>query len=246
MAKVLVIQFRFEARALELEERAIRRVLENTGAEVVCKNALAGELDWSCPDKGLTGHDAVILAGSGELYFDGGYAEEHEGRIIASKIAREARPFAEYLLEHDIPTLGICFGHQLLGYAAGVDVGHSVLESKTGTQTVELTDDGVKDPLFLGLPRVFTAQYAHKDVLFDLPTGTTILARNGDKCRFSALRYGPKMYSVQFHPERRKEDCIESSGWYSGYLPEGVKPEDVFTDTKESEKVMTNFVTLIK
>ncbi len=245
MANVLLIQFRKEARALELEERAIRRVLEGTKVELTCKNALAHEIDWSSPETEVKGYDAVILAGSGELYFDGGYAEEHEGRIITSKIAREAKPFAEYLLEHDIPTLGICFGHQLLGYAAGVDVGHSVVESKTGTQPVELTDDGVNDSLFKDVPRTFPAQYAHKDVLFDLPTGATILARNGDKCRFSALRYGPRMYSVQFHPERPKEDCIESSGWYPGYLPQGVRPEEVFKDTRESERVMTNFIALV-
>lgn len=245
MISVLVIQFRSEARALALEERAIRRVLENTGAQVVCKNALMNEIEWTNPKKEIEGYGAVILAGSGELYFDGGYAQEHEGRIITSKLARDAKPFAQYLLGHDFPTLGICFGHQLLGYAAGVDVGHSVLESKTGTQIVELTDEGAADPLFVGLPRSFPAQYAHKDVLFDLPMGATILARNRDKCRFSALRYGQKMYSVQFHPEGRKEDCIESSGWYSGYLPKGVKPEDVFHDTQESEKVMMNFISLV-
>lgn len=246
MMSVVVIQFRSEARALELEDRAIRRVLEDQGVIVTCKNALRGDIDWFQPEKEIAGYDAVILAGSGELYFDGGYAEEHEGRIIASRIAREAKPFAQYLLQHDIPTLGICFGHQLLGYAAGVDVGHSVLESKTGTQTVELTDDGASDPLFRGLPRTFPAQYAHKDVLFDLPTGATILAQNGDRCRFSALRYGPSMYSVQFHPEKRREDCIAGAQWYTGYLADGVSPQDVFTETKESERVMTNFLGLIR
>ncbi len=245
MVSVLVIQFRSDTRALEIEEKAIRRVLESTGATVVCKNALTGKVDWSNPAKEISGHRAVILAGSGELYFDGGYAEEHEGRVITSNLAREAKPYAEYLLEHNIPTLGICFGHQLLGYAAGVDVGHSVLESKTGTQVVELTDEGVIDPLFVGLPRTLPAQYAHKDVLFDLPTGATILARNCDKCRFSALRYGPKMYSVQFHPEKTREDCIKGSRCYEGYLPNNVQPEEVFTETKESERVMTNFISIV-
>lgn len=242
---VLVIQFRSEARAKELEQRAIRRSLDSIGVEVEFRDALLGEVVWAEPTKALNGIDAVILAGSGELYFDGGYAKEHEGRIVTSKIAREAKPFATHLLEDDIPTLGICFGHQLLGFAAGVDVGHSVVESKTGTQPVELTDEGVNDPLFKDMPRAFPAQYAHKDVLFDLPTGATILARNGDKCRFSALRYGPKMYSVQFHPERRREDCIESITWYKEYLPSGVKPEAIFHDTTESEKVMTNFVDIV-
>lgn len=241
-AKILVIQFRTNPDAIESEQESLRCMLGGCGFDF--KNALVGDIEWDRPKDVLKEFDASILAGSGELYFDGGHAHDHEGRVVTSKIADSARPFARYIIEHDFPTLGICFGHQLLGHAAGVNVGHSHVESKTGTIEVTLTEEGCKDPLFRGVPETFAAQFVHKDVLFDVPPQGVVLATGGERCRFSAVRYAPHVYSVQFHPERTRKDCISSMSRYQEYLPEGADPEELFSESRQSERILRNFVAL--
>lgn len=239
--RILVIQFRLKEQA-RAEQQPLERVLGDKNCTLVFKNAFSEGVDWSRPERELHGFDAVILSGSGDLYFDGGYAETHHGRIITSRLAENAKPFAHYLIKNDIPTLGICFGHQLLGYAAGVNVGHSRVESKTGTYRVTLTDEGTADPLMRGISVQFAAHYGHKDVLFDLPPGATVLAHGEGKCRYSALRYAPRVYSVQFHPELSRAEIENIIKKYPEYIPDGEDCAELFEDTEEAEHILKNFV----
>ena len=57
------------------------------------------------------------------------------------------------LVERGIPTLGICYGHQLLAHALGGEVGDNPNGREFGTVTVELTAEAADDPLLGGLPR---------------------------------------------------------------------------------------------
>ncbi|TSC87107.1 MAG: glutamine amidotransferase [Parcubacteria group bacterium Gr01-1014_8] len=240
-ARILVIQFRLRDQA-RAEQQPLERVLGSEKCSLVFKNAFVEGIDWSRPERELHGFDAVILSGSGDLYFDGGYAETHHGRIITSRLAENAKPFAQYLIENNIPTLGICFGHQLLGYAAGVNVGHSRIESKTGTYGVRLTDIGRTDPLMKDISDRFAAHYGHKDVLFDLPPGAVVLAHGEDKCRYSALRYAPRVYSVQFHPELSRKEIENIMRKYPEYMPDDKDCDELFEDTEEAEHILKNFV----
>ena len=76
-------------------------------------------------------------------------------------------------------------------------------QSKMGAYEVSLTEEGKQDPLFKDLPETFYAQYAHKDSVTNLPDGATLLA-SSPVCKFAALRYGEKIYTMQFHPEVEK------------------------------------------
>lgn len=239
---ILVIQFRLKDRML-FKRQPIERVLEDT-CRVTFKNAVSGDIDLTAPERELSGFDAVILSGSSDLFFDGGYEEEHEGRVLTSQFVERAKPFAQYLIEKNVPTLGICFGHQLLGYVAGASVRHSHFEGKTGTHIVEITTDGASDPLMQGLPRQFAAHYGHKDVLFDLPSGATILACNPERCRYSALRYSDRIYGVQFHPEFSRDEIGLLVRKYPEYIPCDVNTDDLFGDSDEAERVLKNFVLL--
>ncbi|KOX95982.1 type 1 glutamine amidotransferase [Halorubrum tropicale] len=101
----------------------------------------------------------------------------------------------------DVPTLGICWGHQFLAQALGgrvVDMG----EYELGYERVVRLGE---DPLFRGLPERFTSFETHSDRVAELPPGAATLARNGFGVQ--AFRLG-NTYGVQFHPEYDRETAV--------------------------------------
>lgn len=95
-----------------------------------------------------------------------------------------------------VPTLGVCYGHQLLGDVLGADVGPNPAGREIGVVDIELDDD----PLFEGLPRQMPALITHSDAVNSLPPGTEVIART-PMTPISALRMGPTCRTVQWHPE---------------------------------------------
>lgn len=240
-ARILVIQFRAPGSVL-FDGEPIARVLGGA-CDLVFKNALAGEVDWMRPEEELRDFDGVILAGSAVLYFDGGDMSDERRREAHTHIAA-AVPFIGHMLEHGLPVFGICFGHQLLGHALGARVGYSETEGKTGTYTLRLTDAGIEDSLMRGLPQEFRAQYGHKDVLLELPSGAEVLAHGGGFCRFAAVRFTARAYGVQFHPDFSREDMQRMIVRYSEYAPEDTT-QSLFEDTEDGEQLLHNFAALV-
>jgi GMP synthase (glutamine-hydrolysing) len=104
-------------------------------------------------------------------------------------------------VEAGIPTLGVCYGHQLLAHAFGGRVGNNPNGTQKGTTEVELTLAGREDPLLgrLGAER-FAAQVSHTQSVLELPPGAVRLAGDGwDENQ--AFRLGNNAWGVQFHPE---------------------------------------------
>ena len=98
----------------------------------------------------------------------------------------------------DLPLLGICFGHQLIGAAYGsevVDLGHNVREFKE----VKLLG---KDPLFEGLPGSIRVSESHRQAISRVPEGFRHLAESATS-RVEAIAHQTRpVYGLQFHPER--------------------------------------------
>lgn len=136
-----------------------------------------------------------------------------------------------------MPALGICFGHQLVAQMKGGDVFGDTVQGKVGTHEVHLTPEGKKDKLFEQLPELFTAQYAHRDSVTEQPADAVLLA-TGPSCRFSALRYGSSVYTMQFHPELTASNFIARLKTPNGYLPEGVQPEAIVRDSPEAAAII--------
>jgi GMP synthase (glutamine-hydrolysing) len=114
---------------------------------------------------------------------------------------------AEYVrgaADESLPVLGVCFGHQLLGYAYGSEVIRNPLGREIGSVEVSLTDSGERDPLFAGLPQKLVVQATHEDIVAKAPAGATILARNSNTAN-QAMAVGPNVRGVQFHPELRPD-----------------------------------------
>ncbi len=107
----------------------------------------------------------------------------------------------EMIRDLDLPFLGICFGHQLIGAAHGteiVDLGRSV----RAFRDVKLVDD---DPVFDGLPGVIRVSESHRQALAGVPSRFRLLAESSTS-RIEAIAHETRpIYGLQFHPERSDE-----------------------------------------
>jgi GMP synthase (glutamine-hydrolysing) len=98
------------------------------------------------------------------------------------------------------PTLGICYGHQLIADALGGTVGKNPHGREIGTVEVELTPEGRADPLLSVLADRPRFQATHLESVLRAPAGARILARNAlDPVQAFAI--GERAWCVQFHPE---------------------------------------------
>lgn len=240
---MLLIQCRVKPeRALREEEEF--RVALNGAAVLDCISALETRHMWSNPKEILSGYDAVMIGGSGDFHLHGGVDEDDDARRIGQEILERLRPLVLHCVKEDIPLFGICFGHQLIAEVLGGSVTHDHSQKKTGTYTVNLNDAARQDPLFKDFPNSFAAQYAHKDSVTELPRGATLLMTS-PQCRFSALRYGTHVYSVQFHPESTCESMVKMGHQMPQYLPEGKAPEDIFSDSPVASTLIQKFVQMV-
>ena len=147
---------------------------------------------------------------------------------------------AEELLrigERGTPVLGVCFGHQMLGRAAGSKVVRNPKGREIGTVRVQLTPAGRRDPLFRRwAPEdgAIEVQATHVDSVDPVPGGAELLASN-EKCATQALRFSDAVASVQFHPELDAETMralIDSRA--DALRAEGLDPERLRRKVRET------------
>jgi GMP synthase (glutamine-hydrolysing) len=102
------------------------------------------------------------------------------------------------LVPAGVPTLGVCFGHQMLAHALGGEV---VLNPRgREISTVEVEWRGDDDTLLHGLPARFAVNACHTDTVRRLPDGAQSLARS-EQDHHQVIRFAERCYGVQFHPE---------------------------------------------
>lgn len=167
----------------------------------------------------------------------------------------EAEPWSEALkpwlneaLESDIAMLGVCYGHQLMASAFGGVSDYHPAGRESGTHGVQLTQEGRQDPLFGQLPPRFDAHLSHAQTVLKAPTGATVLACN-DHDEHQALRYGPRQWSVQFHPEftpavmrayiERQRAALRDQGEDPGSLSANVM------EAPKAASLLTRFLTFV-
>ncbi len=152
---------------------------------------------------------AAVITGSWSMVTDQEPWSERTAEWVADAVEQES------------PILGVCYGHQLMARALGGEVGFHPKGREIGIKTIELLPDAVHDPLLKGLPAHFQANLSHLQAVLVPPTGAQVLARS-DHDENQILRYGPKAWSVQFHPEFTPAimaACIESQA--ARYAEEG-------------------------
>ena len=101
------------------------------------------------------------------------------------------------LLKLGIPTLGICYGAQLMAYGLGGDV-RTAPTSEYGHADVKVTDH---TGLFAEVPDETVAWMSHTDYIAKAPEGFRVTAHT-EVCPVAAMECPEKgMYATQFHPE---------------------------------------------
>lgn len=143
----------------------------------------------------------------------------------------------------DIPLFGVCYGHQLMAYALGGEVGDNPEGGEKGTFTVSLTEKGRRNLLLDGFPAAFPAYLFHQQSVITPPSGCDVLASSeNDSCQI--LRYGTTAFSVQFHPEFTAEilkaACIDSEG------EEGLAYCTIVPETPWPRKILHNFCRIVE
>jgi GMP synthase (glutamine-hydrolysing) len=111
---------------------------------------------------------------------------------------RRTQTALRHLAAHDVPVLGICFGHQLLAVALGGRSGPNPCGREIGTVGFAL--ESRDDVLFRGAPPSFPVSMTHLDTVLELPPGAAALGST-DLDRYAAIRFADRVWGVQFHPE---------------------------------------------
>ncbi len=165
----------------ERMEEKIARYLELAG-----RHSEPYELPWGACEPGysLESFTAVILSGSQWL------------------LSREPPPPAltEFVRGLRLPTLGVCFGHQLLAFVHGAAVLSGELIQRT-----EMIAAEEPHPLFFGLGPEFEMLESHREYV-DYQgierAGWRVFACSAS-CPVEAIRHPTRpLFGVQFHPER--------------------------------------------
>ena len=105
-------------------------------------------------------------------------------------------------LGREVPTLGVCLGHQAIGEAYG---GRTVLAARTVHGKTSLVEHG-GDPLFAGIPSPLLVTRYHSLVTApELPDELVAIAWSADEAdrgEIQAMRHRDHpVWGVQFHPE---------------------------------------------
>ena len=129
--------------------------------------------------------------------------------------------------------LGVCYGHQLLAHAFGGGVDYHPDGREIGTIEVDTLPSARDDALFGKVIGRHPAQATHEQSVLELPRGAVRLASSAHDPN-QAVRYRPRVWGVQFHPEfsadvmrayiRLREAHLRDEGLDPDALEAGVAP----------------------
>jgi GMP synthase (glutamine-hydrolysing) len=189
--------------------------LTDAGAELrVCR-------PWAGEDlPGLEGVDALLVLG-GSM----GANDDETCHWLApmKDLIREA-------VSAELPTLGVCLGHQLVAVALGGRSEPNAAGQQVGLFEVGWTADAGDDPLMGPVASPRRGVQWNSDVVTELPEGATELAATtaGEN---QVARFAPSAWGVQLHPEVDRAILISwAAGDRDDHLEKGIDQEAVLAE----------------
>jgi len=146
----------------------------------------------------LAGVDGVVISGSTAGVYD---REDYPWMAEQADLVRE-------LVEREIPTLGICFGHQIVNHALGGRVEHR------GPTHRLVRADLADDPVFEGVGDVIPM--AHGDHVVERGDGMERIGSADYYPNLATRHRDAPVWTVQYHPEftdRLLGRVREDFGW---------------------------------
>ncbi len=122
----------------------------------------------------------------------------------AAAFLPDLRALLREAVRREIPTLGVCLGHQLLAVANGGQLRRMPDGPELGAQLVAKRAAAATDPLFRDLPITPDVVQWHYDEVSVLPPGAIQLA-SAPACDQQAFRLGRLAWGIQFHIETTPE-----------------------------------------
>lgn len=169
----------------------------------------------------LSGVDGVVISGS-----TAGVYEREEYPWMDEEIE-----FVRELVEREIPTLGVCFGHQIVNHALGGSVEHRGLTNEL------VRADLADNPIFYGISSVLPA--VHGDHVTELGDRMDTIASTAHNDYFATRNRDVPLWTTQFHPEFTDALLPQVSsdfGWQENNLS--------FADV-DGQQVFSNFARLV-
>lgn len=134
--------------------------------------------------------------------YDGIVLGGREAKWALEKLPSEYKDEITLIQKSEIPILGICAGHELIGLSFGASLDR-MRDGENSTSEEGFVNIFIKEhPLFRELKNPSTMYMFHGDELNSLPACFVKIA-SSEKCSISGISHKEKsIYGVQFHPEK--------------------------------------------
>jgi GMP synthase (glutamine-hydrolysing) len=208
-----------------------------TGLGLAAEQVLVVDLPrgGALPDYG--GLAGVVITGSHAMVTDHPDWSERAADWLPGLVVRR------------IPLLGICYGHQLLAYAMGGEVGANPRGREFGLVELALLPPARHDPLLCVLAPPARLYASHTQAVLSLPPNAMLLA-SSPRDAHQAFVLGACAWGVQFHPEfdgdiaaayiQAEEQTLRAEG----QTPEALL--QACDDTLDGTRVLRRFTHLVK
>ncbi|MEM4368080.1 MAG: gamma-glutamyl-gamma-aminobutyrate hydrolase family protein [Candidatus Anstonellales archaeon] len=230
--KILLIHFRKNNKTIEHEKKCFIKFVKNQ-KEIDFINIFEQKSIFNNPYYIFRKYTHIILGGSSEFSLTKEAALPKERDFIIKKTEK----IIKEILKKDFPTLGVCFGHQLIARHLGIKILRHLKKKEIGTFLVYKNKD---DQLLKNIPSKFYAIFAHIDFVSNRKIKHLQILAKTNKDNNTILKFKNNVYGIQFHAELSKKDFLErlkitNEREYLNFFPN-------LKNTKESENIIKNFL----